>query len=465
MTRTHRRVALAVVLAVLAALVLLAVRPDTAKGAVTNESVGYRAHVASEGWQTWRYDGATAGTTGLNRRVEAFQVSGIDLTYRAHVAGKGWLPWVQEGQTAGTTGEARRVEAFQIVSENPEWGIEYRAHVASIGWQPWVHDGALAGTTGLAKQVEAFQIRLVEKNVPSDRVVTFTATADNGINAAAADLFTEMGHSGANLGLQLGDMSYGQGTEQQFCDQINSRVNFPTEIVSGNHEGDTEHDGYLRNYAKCLPDRLGATIKPGSGYGRNYYLDRGPARFILITPRITVDGEKLTYANGTPEQTWLRDRIRESEVAGQWTIVGFHLPCLTRGVHYCSSTPDLTNLLIKEHVDLVLTGHDHIYARSHQLTGTVSGSLDTNPNTSQVVVEDADSGMARDAGTVFAVVGNGGYNPRGLTGGDARLWAKAVGGSAVGFAKVWVDADSLHYSLINTSGTVASDSFVISMSK
>ena len=36
--------------------------------------MSYRAHVQGIGWQAWKSDGATAGTTGQARRVEAIQV-------------------------------------------------------------------------------------------------------------------------------------------------------------------------------------------------------------------------------------------------------------------------------------------------------------------------------------------------------------------------------------------------------
>jgi hypothetical protein len=36
------------------------------------------------------------------------------ITYRAHVAYNGWMDWASDGATAGTTGESRRMEAIKI---------------------------------------------------------------------------------------------------------------------------------------------------------------------------------------------------------------------------------------------------------------------------------------------------------------------------------------------------------------
>ena len=66
------------------------------------------------------------GTTGQARRLEAFQITvkdspGWSVQYRAHVQGVGWQPWRRDGQTAGTTGKGLRVEAVQVrLVQGPE---------------------------------------------------------------------------------------------------------------------------------------------------------------------------------------------------------------------------------------------------------------------------------------------------------------------------------------------------------
>ena len=131
--------------------------------------VTYRAHVKSLGWRPWVWNGATAGTTGQNRRMEAAQIklvnapSGTGICYRAHVKGNGWLGTVCNGSTAGTTGQNRRMEAIQVWLTNPPagCGVETRAHVKGLGWLPWVSNGSTAGTTGQNRRMEAMQVRLV----------------------------------------------------------------------------------------------------------------------------------------------------------------------------------------------------------------------------------------------------------------------------------------------------------------
>ena len=141
--------------------------------ASTIASVCYRAHVINDGWQSWVSNGATAGTTGQAKQMEAIclnlqnmNCSG-GITYRAHVMNDGWQSWVNNGATAGTTGQAKRMEAIQIKLTGEisyYFDVYYRAHVSGDGWQSWVKNGLTAGTTGQTKQIEAIEIKLVKKN-------------------------------------------------------------------------------------------------------------------------------------------------------------------------------------------------------------------------------------------------------------------------------------------------------------
>ncbi len=345
MNRTHR--ALAVLAAV--ATVCVVAGSTTATAALVPRSVTYSAYVQGRGWMAAVSNGATAGTVGKSLRVEAFKVSGINLTYRAHVQKIGWQAWVKSGAVAGTVGRSLRVEAMQVKSLDPQWRVEYRANVQGIGWQRWVSDGATAGTTGRALRLEAMQIRLIEKTPELTDTITFTATADNGLGTAAQGVFAGIGRSGANVGFVLGDLAYAADKEAAYCAMVNNRVNFPTMLLTGNHEGDGVNNGVLSRFTACLPSRLGQV----GTYAKDYYVDRGPVRFIMISPNITLSGTMRTYRNGTPEQAWLRSTIRAAKAASQWTVVGMHEPCFSLGVHGCASSPELSDALIAEHVDLV----------------------------------------------------------------------------------------------------------------
>ena len=85
-----------------------------------SSSLEVRAHVSNVGWQGWT--SGTAGTTGRSLAVEALQfrlsgeaASSYDVWYRVHCADYGWLGWAKDGASAGTVGLSKAVQAVQVV--------------------------------------------------------------------------------------------------------------------------------------------------------------------------------------------------------------------------------------------------------------------------------------------------------------------------------------------------------------
>jgi len=139
---------------------------------LSSTHVNYQSHVQDIGWQDWAADGATSGTTGQAKRVEAMVANlgspyGKDvISYNAHVEGIGWQGWKTSNQTAGTTGQGLRIEAlqFQLSGATAKvFDVYYRAYVQNIGWMGWAKNGDYAGTTGGSLRVEAYEVRLVQK--------------------------------------------------------------------------------------------------------------------------------------------------------------------------------------------------------------------------------------------------------------------------------------------------------------
>ena len=85
-----------------------------------SSSLEVRAHVSNVGWQGWT--SGAAGTTGRSLAVEALQfrlsgeaASSYDVWYRVHCADYGWLGWAKDGASAGTVGLSKAVQAVQVV--------------------------------------------------------------------------------------------------------------------------------------------------------------------------------------------------------------------------------------------------------------------------------------------------------------------------------------------------------------
>ena len=425
----------------------------------------YSAHVASLGWLADVSSPAAAGTTGQARQMEALRIAGGtlagDIDYRAHVASIGWLGWVGPAYVAGTTGQARRMEAVQVRLTGQaatDYRVGCQAHVANLGWLPVVYDGATCGTTGQARRMEAVRLWLVPRTpapeptptpttTPADGVTRIALTADTGMEASGAAVMAAIGSSQARWVGVLGDLAYqpGDGIEGRWCDWVRARVSQPVSLVPGNHEAQ-DGDGVFGKFANCLPDRLGVTGDYATGH---YYLDDGPVRVIMTSPGITLPTGTRTYAKGTPEREQVKDWIDEAKAKGQWVIVGMHMPCLTNGAHGCSSDSTFTDMLLGKKVDLIVAGHDHNYGRSHQIAGTVAAPT----------IVDRDGTFTAGAGSVLAIVGNGGHNPRAASSGG--IWAVTSDGTSAGYALVEATPERLTFTERGIVGPALTDTITI----
>jgi len=68
------------------------------------------------------------------------------IVYQAHVQGIGWQGKVKDGATAGTTGKGKRLEALTVKLENTDAKLEMEAHVQSKGWTTVRANGEVIGT-------------------------------------------------------------------------------------------------------------------------------------------------------------------------------------------------------------------------------------------------------------------------------------------------------------------------------
>ena len=149
-------------------------------------TVYYKTQVQTYGWQSYVNNGATSGTVGKAKRLEAIKIkvdageySDGGIEYRTHVQKQGWQSWVADDALSGTVGKSLRLEAIQInltgtIAE--EYDVYYRVQAQTFGWMGWAKNGASAGTAGYGYRLEAIQIRIVKKGTPSG-VVGSTSNA------------------------------------------------------------------------------------------------------------------------------------------------------------------------------------------------------------------------------------------------------------------------------------------------
>lgn len=200
--------------------------PKESKNAsAKEESVSYRVHRQTYGWEPLDVsDGTVSGTTGQAKRLEGIQISvsgkySGSVKYQTQVQTYGWNGWKSDGLTAGTTGQAKRLEAIQMYLTGEVanyYDIYYRVHAQSYGWMNWAANGQKAGTTGLAKRLEAIQIVLVKKTDKAPGV-TF-----NGVTSAVSACYVSLRSESNNVLTALGNHSGGSGTGDTVKDNGNT---------------------------------------------------------------------------------------------------------------------------------------------------------------------------------------------------------------------------------------------------
>ncbi|WP_426976601.1 metallophosphoesterase [Pseudarthrobacter sp. O4] len=300
--------------------------------------------------------------------------------------------------------------------------------------------------------------------------VHFTTQGDIGVKKTSQHVLDTIADLKPQFNLALGDFTYKAGIEQQFCDMVKGKLgeNFPYEVLTGNHESDGS-DGDIANIVKCLPNKL-----PGiqGEYGTQWYVDvpeTNPlVRFVMVSPGIDFQNQQhLDFSKGSDRWNWTTNAIDGATAAKiPWTVVGMHAPCLSVGKYDCKVGQDFATMLLEKKVDLVLTGHDHIYQRTHQLAlGTACPALVPN-ELSPNCITDSDSSMAKGAGTVFVTVGVGGESLYDVNNNDSEAgyfttWSGGNRDPAFGTLDVTATADQLSARLVPAKGYTFTDAFTI----
>jgi acid phosphatase type 7 len=224
--------------------------------------------------------------------------------------------------------------------------------------------------------------------------------------------------------LHVGDMAYGTGRDMEFQSRffesyqrsLRSSVCWP---AMGNHEGATSKGttGIGPYYDAYVLPRRGEAGGVASGTEAYYAFDYGNIHFICL------DSHDLSRKPTGAMAKWLKADLEKAKA--EWLIAFWHHPPYTKGSHDSDKETDLKEM--RQHimpiiesggVDVVLTGHSHIYERSMLMDGAYA-----TPTVSEnVILDDGDGdpqgdgayrkseGINPHEGTVQVVAGHGGAN-------------------------------------------------------
>jgi len=222
--------------------------------------------------------------------------------------------------------------------------------------------------------------------------------------------------------LHVGDMAYSTGKDEEFqhhffepYDQtLRNTVCWPS---MGNHEGANSNGktGVGPYYDAYVTPTRGEAGGLASGTEAYYSFNYGNAHFICL------NSHDLDRKPDAAMARWLKADLEATRA--DWIVAYWHHPPYTKGSHDSDTEKQLIEM--REHimpilesggVDLVLTGHSHIYERSM----LIDGAYNTPTVAENFVLDDGDgdpigdgayrksAGLHPNEGEVQVVAGHGG---------------------------------------------------------
>lgn len=265
------------------------------------------------------------------------------------------------------------------------------------------------------------------------------------------------GSTHTDMWLWLGDNAYDNGTDAQFQTKVfdvyaGIMTYMPFYPCPGNHDYESVCSPLScpvdpRNHTGPYFDIIDVPVNgeaggTASGYELYYSFDYGNVHFISLNSEM---GSSLNPAydwngvynannfNNSPVRQWLIDDLSSiNRNITPWVIVFFHQAPYSKGSHdsdlfyeiYMKAMRDNYLPILEQYgVDIVLTGHSHVYERSYLLRGFY-GSQYSNSASFQKSIHAVDSSSGRFSlgeayyknmegdsahwGTVYVVEGNSG---------------------------------------------------------
>jgi len=272
--------------------------------------------------------------------------------------------------------------------------------------------------------------------------------------------------SGASFAIALGDLAYATNASKSWCSNF-KRIYKDVVVIAGNHDSGPSNYGPMDVYNQACPFSVpGAKLIPGTitddngtSYGYEYAFDYPAlnpiARFILLTPNITwrccgLSGIYL-YNRGSTNYQWVSARIDEAKARGEWVIMGWHINPLSSN-HVFDLPTDAWKLAFEKKVDLVISGHDHVYERTYQLScGNDTPSCIGNGNSGS---------YGRGRGLEYVIQGTGG-RPFSNILPDPVFVKGSQNNTQHGFVKYTVSSGTLAGQFVSVDGSFT-DGFSIS---
>ena len=320
----------------------------------------------------------------------------------------------------------RKADGENPLSKAPAGQVQYEVALSSLKADTTYRYAVYDGETLLTKENDALTFE-THPEIGTEKPTRIWVVGDSGTGEQhqrdvhmAMRRFTKK--TPIALYLHVGDMAYGKGTDQQFQERffepyqrtLQEKVCWAS---MGNHEGfnSSGKTGIGPFYDAYVCPTNGEAGGVPSGTEAYYSFDYGNVHMICLNSH-DVDRKP----EGEMAQWLVKDL---AATKAKWIIGFWHHPPYTKGTHDSDVEKQLVQMrayimpiLEDGGVDLVLSGHSHIYERSM----LIDGAYQTPTTASGVVLDDGDGNPDGDGpyrksakitphnGTVAIVTGHGG---------------------------------------------------------
>lgn len=263
------------------------------------------------------------------------------------------------------------------------------------------------------------------------------------------------GRGAIDFWLTTGDNAYRSGTNDEFQENFFKPYSdvlsrYPVWPAYGNH--DARRHAFFDIFSLPTNAESGGTASHTEHY---YSFDYGRVHVVMLDTQsnsLAVDGDMAV---------WLQADLKASNQ--DWKIVVMHHPAYTKGSHDSDRFDDshgrlfdvrenILPILERHGVDLVLTGHSHMYERSHAMTCHYGESSEWKKE----FIRDVTSPYTKGSGTVYMVVGSSSKLDNGPLDHPAMPVSLHQSGSVV----ININGDTLTSRFINREGKIG-DQFTI----
>ncbi|HEX5745613.1 MAG TPA: metallophosphoesterase [Archangium sp.] len=274
-------------------------------------------------------------------------------------------------------------------------------------------------------------VRFTTATPPGSGRVRFAAVGDFGTGATSeVNVGRTILNRKPDFFLGLGDGAYDNGTDAEHQTKLFQPLApllaaVPIYTTPGNHE-------YLTDKAQPYVDNFYLPSNNPAGTERYYSFDWGPAHVIsLDSSCLLALGVAKGRCDQAAQRAWLISDLASTRQP--WKIVFFHHPPYSSAAEHGSEVKlrEMYAPVLEQYgVDMVLTGHDHTYERTHPMKGNTAAA----------------------GGVTYLVVGTGSHTKAFVP--TQPSWSAMRSNRSSGYLDVTIEDGTLTGQMVSQTGAV-----------